>query len=97
MRDHMLYDALSDAFDGEHMGMTAERIVEKYNLTREDQDAFAWASQQKAMKAQDLGKFKDEIAPVIIKTRKGDIVFDQDEFINRNTNLEKIISTTSSI
>lgn len=90
MRDHMLYDALSDAFDGEHMGMTAERIVEKYNLTREDQDAFAWASQQKAMKAQDLGKFKDEIAPVIIKTRKGDIVFDQDEFINRNTNLEKL-------
>ena len=90
MRDHMLYDALTDAFDGEHMGMTAERIVEKYGLTREEQDAFAWNSQQKAMKAQDQGRFKDEIAPVVIKTRKGDIVFDQDEYINRSTNLEKL-------
>ncbi|MBU1094077.1 MAG: acetyl-CoA C-acetyltransferase [Firmicutes bacterium] len=90
MRDHMLYDALTDAFEGYHMGVTAENIVEKYHLTREEQDAFAWESQVKAMKAQDAGKFKDEIVPVVIKNRKGDIIFDQDEYINRNTSLEKL-------
>jgi acetyl-CoA C-acetyltransferase len=90
MRDHMLYDALTDAFEGYHMGITAENIVEKYHLTREEQDAFAWESQKKAMAAQDQGKFKDEIIPVVIKGRKGDIIFDQDEYINRTTSLEKL-------
>lgn len=90
LRDHMLYDALTDAFEGYHMGVTAENIVEKYNLTREEQDQFAWHSQQKAILAQDAGKFKDEIVPIAIKTRKGDIVFSEDEYINRTTNLEKL-------
>ncbi len=90
MKDHMLYDALTDAFEGYHMGITAENIVDKYHLTREEQDEFAWNSQQKAIKAQDLGRFKDEIVPIVIKNRKGDIIFDQDEYINRNTSLEKL-------
>jgi acetyl-CoA C-acetyltransferase len=90
MRDHMLYDALTDAFESYHMGITAEHIVEKYCLTREEQDAFAWESQKKAMAAQDQGKFKDEIVPVVIPGRKGDIIFDQDEYINRQTSLEKL-------
>ena len=90
LRDHMLYDALTDAFEGYHMGITAENIVEKYHFTREEQDAFAWNSQVKAMNAQDALKFKAEIVPIVIKNRKGDIIFDQDEFINRNTSLEKL-------
>ncbi len=90
LRDHMLYDALTDAFDGQHMGMTAERIVEKYGITRQEQDEFAIHSQQKAIKAQDSGRFKDEIVPVVIQSRKGDIVFEQDEYINRSTSLEKL-------
>jgi acetyl-CoA C-acetyltransferase len=90
MRDHMLYDALTDAFEGYHMGITAENIVEKYGLTRQEQDEFAIMSQLKAIAAQDSGRFKDEIVPVVVPNRKGDIVFDQDEFINRNTSLEKL-------
>lgn len=90
MRDHMLYDALTDAFEGYHMGITAEHIVEKYGITREEQDAFSWESQKKAMAAQDQGKFKQEIVPVIIPNRKGDIVFEADEFINRGTSYEKL-------
>lgn len=90
MRDHMLYDALTDAFNGYHMGITAENIVERYGITREEQDAFAWDSQKKAMAAQDAGKFKDEIAKVVIPNRKGDIVFENDEYINRTTSLEKL-------
>ena len=88
--DHMLHDALTDSFDGIHMGVTAENIAEKYNITREQQDAFAMKSQEKAIKAIDAGVFKDEIVPVIIKTRKGDVVVDTDEFPNRNTSLEKL-------
>lgn len=90
MRDHMLYDALTDAFNGYHMGITAENIVEKYGITREEQDVFAWESQRKAMAAQDNGKFKDEIAKVVVPNRKGDIIFENDEFINRTTSLEKL-------
>lgn len=90
MRDHMLYDALTDAFNGYHMGITAENIVEKYGITREEQDAFAWESQKKAMAAQDQGKFSNEIAKVVIPNRKGDIVFENDEYINRTTSLEKL-------
>ncbi len=90
MRDHMLWDALTDAFEGYHMGVTAENIVEKYGLTRQEQDAFAWESQKKAIAAQDQGKFKAEIAPVIIPNKKGDIVFEHDEYMNRTTSLEKL-------
>ncbi len=88
--DHMTYDALTDAFEGYHMGVTAEHIADKYAISREDQDAFAYASQQKAAKADDAGRFKDEIIPITIASRKGDIVFDKDEYINRQTNLEKL-------
>lgn len=90
LRDHMLYDALTDAFEGYHMGITAEHIVEKYGITREEQDAFAWESQKKAIAAQDQGKFKQEIVPIVIPNRKGDIIFDADEFINRGTSYEKL-------
>ncbi len=85
VKDHMIDDALMDAFKPMHMGVTAENIVEKYGLTREAQDAFSAESQRRAAKAQDDGKFKDEIVPFTIKTRKGDIVFDQDEHINRKS------------
>ncbi|MRT92134.1 acetyl-CoA C-acetyltransferase [Ancylomarina sp. 16SWW S1-10-2] len=88
--DHMVTDGLTDAFGGYHMGITAEHIAEKYNLTREEQDIFALASQMKAMAAQDAGHFKDEIVPVEIKTRKETIIFDADEFINRKTSAEKL-------
>lgn len=78
--DTMVYDALTDAFEGYHMGVTAENIAERWNLTREMQDEFSAASQQKAEAAIKAGKFKDEIVPVVIKSRKGDVVFDTDEF-----------------
>ena len=76
MVDHMVYDALTDAFGNMHMGITAENIANKHNLSREEQDKFAYESQAKAIKAVDEGKFKDEIVPIVIKTRKGDIVFE---------------------
>ncbi|MGZ2369105.1 acetyl-CoA C-acetyltransferase [Ancylomarina sp. YFZ004] len=88
--DHMVTDGLTDAFEGYHMGITAENIAAKYSLTREEQDAFSFASQQKAMAAQDAGHFKNEIVPVEIKTRKETIIFDADEFINRRTSAEKL-------
>ena len=88
--DHMVYDALTDAYTNVHMGITAENIAKKYNITREEQDAFAWGSQQKAIKAVDDGCFKDEIVPVIVKERKKEIVFDTDEYPNRTTSLEKL-------
>lgn len=90
MKDHMIYDALTDAFEDYHMGITAENLVDRYGFTREAQDAFAYQSQLKAKTAQEHGKFKDEIVPVIIKTRKGDIVFSDDEYINKDTNPEKL-------
>jgi acetyl-CoA C-acetyltransferase len=88
MIDHMVYDALTDAFGNMHMGITAENIANKHNLSREEQDKFAYESQAKAIKAVDAGKFKDEIVPIVIKTRKGDIVFDTDEYPNRTTSPE---------
>lgn len=88
--DHMLIDGLVDAYSGEHMGITAENIAEKYNITRKEQDEFSYNSQQKAICAVDGGKFKEEIVPVVIKQKKGDIVFDTDEYPNRTTNLEKL-------
>ena len=78
--DSMLRDGLLDAFHGYHMGVTAENIAQKWQITREEQDQFAAASQNKAEAAIKGGKFKDEIVPVTIKSRKGDVVVDTDEF-----------------
>ena len=88
--DHMIYDALTDARLDIHMGVTAENIAQKYNITRQMQDEFAMASQEKAIKAVDSGRFKDEIVPITIPSKKGDIVFDTDEHPNRKTSLEKL-------
>ncbi|MGP1430759.1 MAG: acetyl-CoA C-acetyltransferase [Treponema sp.] len=88
--DHMIYDALTDARANIHMGITAENIAARFGITREEQDAFAFASQQKAIAAIDAGKFKNEIVPVVIHGKKEDIVFDTDEFPNRTTSLEKL-------
>ncbi len=88
MVDHMVYDALTDAFGNIHMGITAENIVNKHNITREEQDDFAYKSQQKAIKAIDSGRFKDEIVPIVIKARKGDVIFENDEYPNRTTTPE---------
>ena len=88
--DHMIYDALTDARLDIHMGVTAENIAKKYNITRQMQDEFAIASQEKAIKAVDSGRFKDEIVPITIPSKKGDIVFDTDEHPNRSTSLEKL-------
>jgi acetyl-CoA C-acetyltransferase len=80
MIDTMIKDGLWDAFNGYHMGVTAENVAKKFGLTREMQDEFALGSQNKAEAAIKAGKFKDEIVPFIIKDRKGDITFEQDEF-----------------
>ncbi|MGE5767605.1 MAG: acetyl-CoA C-acetyltransferase [Bacteroidota bacterium] len=80
MVDSMIKDGLWDAFNGYHMGTTAENVAKKWQITREEQDAFAAASQNKAEAAQKAGRFKDEIVPVIIKTRKGETVVDTDEY-----------------
>ncbi len=79
--DTMLRDGLHDAFQGYHMGVTAENVATKYQITREEQDHFAVGSQNKAEAAKKSGRFKDEIVPFTVKTRKGDIVVDTDEFI----------------
>jgi acetyl-CoA C-acetyltransferase len=83
-------DALVDAFGSYHMGITAENIANQFNITREDQDLYSIGSQKKAILADDAEKFKDEITPIIVKTRKGEIIFEKDEYINRNTSLEKL-------
>ncbi len=88
--DHILKDALTDSFEGIHMGVTAENIASKYEISRAEQDDFAFSSQQKAMEASNGGKFVDEIVPVSVKTRKETVVFDKDEYINFNTSAEKI-------
>ena len=89
--DSMILDALTDAFNQYHMGVTAENLAEKYGISREEQDEFAAASQNKAEKAISDGKFKDEIVPVEIPQRKGDpIVFDQDEFPKAGVTAEKL-------
>jgi len=79
MLDSLINDALTDAFHGIHMGVTAENIAKQFDISREEQDAFAAGSQQKAEAAMAAGKFKDEIVPVTIKGRKGDTVVDTDE------------------
>ena len=89
--DHMVYDGLTDAFEGYHMGITAENIVEKYNISREAQDEFSFNSQQKGIAAIDGGKFKDEIVPIEIASRKeATVAFDTDEYANRSCSLEKL-------
>lgn len=88
--DHMVHDGLTDAFEGYHMGITAENIAEKYGISREEQDEFALESQRRAIAAIDGGKFKDEIVPVEYKVKKEVRVFDTDEFPNRTTSSEKL-------
>ena len=86
--DTMIKDGLTDAFHGYHMGQTAENIAAKWSIDRASQDAFAVASQNKAEAAQKAGRFVDEIAPVTISTRKGDVVVDQDEYIRHGATIE---------
>jgi len=88
--DTMIKDGLWDAFNGYHMGNTAENVAKQWQITRADQDTFAVASQNKAEAAQKAGKFKDEIAPVTIKGKKGDTVVAQDEYIKAGVTLEGI-------
>src|ERR1700732_3886713 len=88
MVDTMIKDGLWDAFNGYHMGNTAENVARQWQITRQQQDEFAVASQNKAEAAQKAGKFKDEIAAVTIKTRKGDIVVDADEYPRHGATLD---------
>jgi len=89
--DEMLKDGLTDAFKGYHMGITAENICDQYNITREQMDDFSLKSQIKTQKAQELGLFKDEIVPVMVKQRKGDpICFSEDEHNKKNMTIEKL-------
>lgn len=90
MIDAMVHDALWDAFYDVHMGVTAENIAKEYGITREEQDAFAAASQQKCEAARKAGKFADEIVPVTVHQRKADIVFDTDEFPRDGVTVESI-------
>ena len=86
--DTMIRDGLWDAFNNYHMGQTAENVAEKFQITRDMQDEFAVASQNKAEAAQKAGRFIDEIAAFTVKTRKGDIIVDQDEYIRHGATLE---------
>ncbi len=90
MMDTMLKDGLWDVFHGYHMGITAENVAKAYQITREEQDAFALASQQKASAAQKAGKFKDEITSVTVKTRKGETLVAEDEYIRHDATLESM-------
>jgi acetyl-CoA C-acetyltransferase len=90
MVDHMIYDALTDAFSGVHMGITAENIVSKQNISREEQDRFAIESQTKAIHSVDTGVFKAEIIPIKIKDKKSEIIVENDEYPNRVTSFEKL-------
>ncbi|MEZ5772388.1 MAG: acetyl-CoA C-acetyltransferase [Defluviimonas denitrificans] len=86
--DTMIKDGLWDAFNGYHMGTTAENVANQWQISREQQDEFALASQNKAEAAQKAGKFKDEIIPFVVKTRKGETVVDQDEYIRHGATIE---------
>ncbi|MBZ9605582.1 acetyl-CoA C-acetyltransferase [Phyllobacterium chamaecytisi] len=88
--DTMIKDGLTDAFHGYHMGITAENIATKWQLTREEQDKFALGSQNKAEAAQKAGKFKDEIVPFTVRTRKGDVVVADDEYIRHGATLDSL-------
>ena len=88
--DTMIRDGLWDAFNGYHMGQTAENVAKKWQLTREEQDDFAVKSQNRAEAAQSAGRFQDEITPVTVKTRKGDVVVEKDEHIRHGTTLDAV-------
>jgi acetyl-CoA C-acetyltransferase len=88
--DTMIVDGLWDVYNQYHMGNTAENVARKFGVSREDQDAFSAASQQKAEAAQKANRFKDEIAPLTIKTRKGDVTFDTDEFPRHGTTADSL-------
>ncbi len=88
--DSMLRDGLFDAFHGYHMGVTAENVAAKWQISRDEQDKFALGSQNKAEAAQKAGRFKDEIVPFVIKGKKGDVVVDSDEYIKPGTTLEAL-------
>jgi acetyl-CoA C-acetyltransferase len=88
MIDTMIKDGLTDAFYGYHMGITAENVAKQWQLSRDDQDAFAVSSQNKAEAAQKEGRFKDEIVPFIIKGRKGDVTVDADEYIRHGATMD---------
>ena len=88
--DTMIKDGLTDVFNGYHMGITAENLAEQYQITRGDQDSFAVASQNKAERARAEGRFRDEIAPVTIKGRKGDTLVDADEYIRAGATIDGV-------
>jgi len=88
--DTMIQDGLWDAFNGYHMGTTAENVAQEFQIDRDTQDAFAVASQNKAEAARAAGKFKDEIVPVVIKTRKGETVFEEDEYIREGATVDQM-------
>ena len=88
--DTMIKDGLMDAFNGYHMGITAENLAEQYQITRADQDEFAAASQNKAERARREGRFADEIAPVTVKSRKGETIVDKDEFIREGVEVSAL-------
>ena len=95
LEDSLLTDGLTDAFSGEHMGITAENIAEKYQLTRQEQDIFALKSQEKALRAIEEGRFADEIVPLTVKVGREKVSFDRDEY-PRQTSLEKLASLRPS-
>ena len=88
--DTMIRDGLWDAFNGYHMGTTAENVAQQWQITRDRQDQFAAGSQKKAAEAQAAGRFKDEIVPVTVKTRKGEVIVDQDEHLKPDTTVETL-------
>ncbi len=90
LKDHMINDSLTDAFEDIHMGVTAENIAEQYQISREAQDAFALDSQRKAIEAVDAGRFDDEIVPMEVKVGREMVTFSRDEYPNRKTDAEKL-------
>ena len=90
MIDTMIKDGLWDAFNGYHMGVTAENVAREFQITRQQQDEFAVGSQNKAEAAQKAGRFKDEIAPVTVKSRKGDVVIDTDEYPKHGVTMDSV-------
>ena len=90
LEDTIINDGLTDAFENYHMGITAENIAQQYNITREEQDEFALKSQKKAALAIENNLFTEEIAPIIVKTRREEISFNTDEFVRANTTLESL-------
>jgi acetyl-CoA C-acetyltransferase len=90
--DTMIVDGLWDVYNQYHMGVTAENVARKWNVSRQEQDEFAASSQQKAEAAQKAGRFKDEIVPITISTRKGDVIFETDEFVRPGTTADALAS-----